>query len=103
MPYSDRIVRGAGTNPPHRVLTAAGDRDDAATLARLGSALFTMASAAQQAQREANDLLDELRTAARAAAAGDGSPASMAPLRHVLAKHGWLPPRDATPLQVLAG
>jgi hypothetical protein len=45
MPYSDRIVRVAGTDPPYRALTAAGDRDDAATLARLGSALFTMASA----------------------------------------------------------
>jgi hypothetical protein len=31
MPYSDRIVRVVRTDPPYRALTAAGDRDDAAT------------------------------------------------------------------------
>lgn len=72
------------------------------TLARLGWDLFTMASAAQQAHCEAVGLLAELRAAARAATAGEGSPASLALLRHVLARHGWLPPPDATPLQVLA-
>jgi len=83
-------------------LIDADDQGDVATLARLGWILFTTASAAQQAHHEAADRLNELRTAARAAIAGDGSPASLALLRHVLAKHGWLPPLDATPLQVLA-
>jgi hypothetical protein len=86
----------------YQALMDADDRADPETLARLGWTLFTMASAAQQAHREAAGLLGELSTAARAAIAGDGSPASLAPLRHVLARRGWLPPRDATPLQVLA-
>lgn len=86
----------------YRTLIDADDRGDATALARLGWALFTKASAAQHAHREAIGLLTELRTAARTATAGDGSPASLAPLRHVLAIHGWLPPRDATQLQVLA-
>jgi hypothetical protein len=83
-------------------LIEADDRGDAVALARLGWVLFAMADTTQQAHREAVDLLAELRAGARAAAAGDGSPASLALLRHVLAKHGWLPPPDKTPLQVLA-
>jgi hypothetical protein len=47
-------------------------------------------------------LLSELCAAARATVAGQGSPASLALLREVLAKHGWLPPPGATPLQMLA-
>jgi hypothetical protein len=86
----------------YRTLIDADDRGDAAALARLGWILFTMACGVHQAHREAISLLDELRAAARATAAGQGSPASLAILRHVLARHGWLPPRDATPLQVLA-
>lgn len=86
----------------YRALIDADDRGDAVALARLGWALFTMASTAQQAHREAVDVLHELRTAARAATVGGGSPASLAPLRHVLARRGWLPPCGATPLQVLA-
>ena len=86
----------------YRAIMEADDRGDAITLAWLGWALFTMASTAEEAHREALGLLGELRTAARAATAGHGSPASMAPLRHVLARHGWLPPHDATPLQALA-
>jgi hypothetical protein len=86
----------------YRVLLDADDRGDTVQLARLGWTLFTMASAAQQAHCDAVDLLGELRTAARAAIAGEGSPAALALLRHVLARHGWLPPRDATPLQILA-
>jgi hypothetical protein len=83
-------------------LIDADDRGDATALARLGWALFIMAGTAQQAQRETADLVHDLLTAARAATAGDGSPASLAPLRHVLARHGCLPPRGTTPLQVLA-
>lgn len=86
----------------YQALMEADDRGDAVTLARLGWALFTMASTAEQAFQEALGPLGELRTAARAATAGHGSPASIAPLRHVLARHGWLPPHDATPLQALA-
>ncbi len=86
----------------YKALISADDRGDAEALARLGWVLFTLASAAHQGHREAVGLLGELRTAARAATASDGSPASLALLRHVLAKHGWLPPPDATPLQVLA-
>jgi hypothetical protein len=86
----------------YQSLMDADDRGDPEALARLGWNLFTMANAAQQARRESADLLGELRTAARAAIAGEGSPASLAPLRDVLARRGWLPPRDATPLQVLA-
>ncbi len=86
----------------YQALMDADDRGDPEALARLGWVLFTMASGAQQAHRETAGLLRELRTAARAVIAGDGSPASMAPLRHVLTRRGWLPPRDATPLQVLA-
>jgi hypothetical protein len=86
----------------YQALMDADDRGDPEALARLGWVLFTMASMAQQARREAAGPLRELRTAARAVIAGDGCPASLAPLRHVLASRGWLPPRDATPLQVLA-
>lgn len=83
-------------------LIEADDRGDALTLARLAWVLFAMAETAQEAHCDAVGLLAELRAAAGAVAAGDGSPASLALLRHVLAKHGWLPPPDATPLQVLA-
>lgn len=83
-------------------LIDADDRGDATALARLGWALFIMAGTAQQAQREAADLVQDLLTAASAATAGEGSPASLAPLRHLLARHGWLPPHGATPLQILA-
>ncbi len=86
----------------YQALMDADDRGDPEALARLGWVLLTMASVAQQAHRESAGLLGELRTASRAVIAGEGSPASLAPLRHVLARRGWLPPRDATPLQVLA-
>lgn len=86
----------------YQALMDADDRGDPEALARLGWVLFSMASVAQQAHRESAGLLGELRTAARAVIAGEGSPASLAPLRHILASHGWLPPRGATPLQVLA-
>jgi hypothetical protein len=89
--------------PLYRILIEADDRGDAATLARVGWILFATASKAQQTQREALVLLMELRAAAGAVSAGDGSRASLALLRHVLSKHGWLPPPHATPLQVLAG
>jgi hypothetical protein len=69
-------------------LIEADDRGDAITLARLGWTLFIMAGTAQQAHREAVDRLDDLLTAARAATAGEGSPASLAPLHHALIKHG---------------
>jgi len=83
-------------------LMEADDQNDAGALARIGWILFAMASTAQQAQCETAGLLSELRAAARATAAGEGSPASLALLRHVLGKHGWLPPAGATPLQMLA-
>jgi hypothetical protein len=84
------------------LLVEADDQGDAATLGQLGWILFAMASTAQQAYRDTADLLNELRAASRAAVAGDGSPASLALLRHVLARHAWLPPPDATPLQALS-
>jgi hypothetical protein len=84
------------------VLLEADDREDAATLAWLGWILFAIASKAQHAQREALVLLTELRAAASAVSAGEGNRASLALLRHVLSKHGWLPPPNATPLQALA-
>jgi hypothetical protein len=84
------------------VLVEADDRGDAQALARLGWVLFEIASTAQQAHLKAAMLLDELRVAARVATAGEGGQASLAMLRAVLARHGWLPPKDATPLQVLA-
>ena len=116
MPRSDRAVRAdwgdsetqnVTASPDellelYRMLLDADDRGEVAELARLGWTLFTIASSAQQAHREAVELLVELKTAARAAIAGEGSPAALALLRHVLARHGWLPPRDATPLQILA-
>ncbi len=83
-------------------LIDADDRGDAMALARLGWALFIMAGTAQQAERETAGLVHDLLTAARAATAGDGSPASLAPLRHLLARHGGLPSHGTTPLQVLA-
>lgn len=86
----------------YRALLDADDQSDAQALASLGWQLFALASAAQQANREAAGLLDELCAGARAAVAGSGSPASLALLSHVLAKHGWLPKPGATPLQVLA-
>jgi hypothetical protein len=83
-------------------LMDADDRRDAQALARLGWALFEMASRAQIAHRETVAMLDDVCIAARVATAGRGSPASLALLRAVLARHGRLPPGDATPLQVLA-
>lgn len=88
--------------PLHQELIEAEHRSDAMTLARLGWILFGIADQAQQTQREAVVQLTELHAAARAVSAGEGSRASLALLRHVLSKHGWLPPPDATPLQVLA-
>jgi hypothetical protein len=111
MPSSDRVAQAdheaaSATQEElselYRALLDADNRGDTVALARLGWELFTMTSAAQQAHHDAVGLLGELRTAARAAMAGAGSTASLAPLRSVLARHGWLPPRDATPLQVLA-
>jgi hypothetical protein len=86
----------------YRELIDADNRSDPAALARVGWQLFSMICVAQQAHSEAHGLLSELRSAARAAIAGQGSPGSLALLRDVLARHGWLPPAGATPLQVLA-
>jgi hypothetical protein len=103
-----RLARPVTAPPPRNLfpiygeLMDADERGDAVALAGLGWTLFAMASADRQAHHEAADLLNELRTAARAAIAGAGSPASLALLQHVLAKHGWLPPPDATPLQMVA-
>ncbi len=83
-------------------LMEADDRGDAPALARLAWELFAVASAAEQATTEALAALTELATAARTTAAASGSAASLAVLRAVLAKRGWLPPRDLSPLQVLA-
>ena len=108
MRADDRAAPGAVSELPmdlfalYGELIDADDQGDAPALARLGWNLFALVSAAEQAHHAASDRLNELRTAARATAAGDGSPASLALLRHVLARHGWLPPPDATPLQVLA-
>jgi hypothetical protein len=86
----------------YSTLVDADDQGDTQALARLGWVLFTMVSEAQEACDEAVGLLTELRTATCAAVAGEGSPAALGLLREVLAKHGWLPPPNATPLQVLA-
>ena len=83
-------------------LIEADDQGDPLALARLGWALFAIAVEAQYAHCEALGMLDEVRAAAAAVSAGSASPGSLALLRHVLAKHGWLPPPSATPLQVLA-
>ena len=58
----------------------------------LGWVLFSEASTAQDAHHEAVGLLTELRAAACAVIAGEGSPASLSLLRKVLATRGWLPP-----------
>jgi hypothetical protein len=86
----------------YSALVDADDQNDTQTLARLGWVLFSQASAAQDAHHETLGLLTELRTAACAVVAGEGSPASLGLLREVLAARGWLPPPSATPLQVLA-
>lgn len=86
----------------YSALVDADDQEDTQALARLGWVLFTMVSEVQEAHHEAVRVLTELRTAACAVVAGESSPASLGLLREVLAKHGWLPPPDATPLQVLA-
>jgi len=86
----------------YAALVDADERADTQVLARVGWGLYAAGSAAQHAHREAVALLYELRAAACAVAAGDGSTGSLALLRHVLAAHGWLPPANATPLQVLA-
>jgi hypothetical protein len=101
------LSRLAATTPDdlsalYRTLVDADDRQDALALARLGWVLFTVASTAQQAHRKTAGLLAELQAAASAAYAGAGSPASLELLRHVLAKHGWLPEPGMTPLQVFA-
>jgi hypothetical protein len=59
--------------PLYLDLIEADDRSDATKLARLGWILFAIASKAQQAQREAVVLLMELRAAAGAVSAGEGS------------------------------
>jgi hypothetical protein len=86
----------------YSALVDADEQGNTQALARLGWVLFTMVSTAQEARYEAVGMLTELRGAARVVVAGAGSPASLGLLRNVLAKHGWLPPPDATPLQVLA-
>lgn len=83
-------------------LMDADDGDDARALAKVAWGLFALTSEVCGAHHEAIAMLDELCTAARAATAGKGCPASLAVLRAVLAKRGWLPPPSATPLQVLA-
>lgn len=88
--------------PLYQALIEADDRGDAVALARVGWNLFAIASKAQQARRESHVLLMELRAAAGAVSAGEGSHASLALLRHMLSKHGWMPAPNATPLQVLA-
>lgn len=101
-PDQSATVTPGDSSALYRALIDADDRSDVVMLARLGWILFTIATSAQQAHRETVGLLAELRAAASAACAGEGTPASLALLRHVLAKHGWLPQRGATPLQVLA-
>lgn len=86
----------------YSTLVDADDQEDTQALARLGWVLFTMVSEAQEACHEADGLLTELRAATCVAVADEGSPASVGLLREVLAKHGWLPPPNATPLQALA-
>jgi hypothetical protein len=83
-------------------LMEADDHSDVPSLVRLGWHSFSMICSAQYAHSEAVGMLSELCAAARATVAGQGSPASLALLRAVLAKHGWLPPPGATPLQVIA-
>jgi hypothetical protein len=86
----------------YSTLVDADEQGNTQALARLGWVLFTMVSTAQEARYDAVGLLTELQAAACAVVAGQGSPASLGLLRNVLAKHGWLPAPDATPLQVLA-
>lgn len=86
----------------YSALVDADDQGDTQALARLGWVLFTKAGTAQEAHHEAVGLLAELRAAACAVVADEGSPASLGLLRAVLAKRGWLPPPGATPLQALA-
>ena len=86
----------------YSALVDADDQGDTQALARLGWALFTKAGMAHEAHHDAVGLLTELRSVAGAVVAGKGSPASLGLLRDVLAKRGWLPPPNATPLQVLA-
>jgi hypothetical protein len=104
----NRAAPGCGEAPDklsalYPVLLEADDRGDVQALARLGWALFEIASTAEHAHLKATTLLHELCVAARVATAGRGGQASLALLRSVLARHGWLPPDGATPLQVLAG
>lgn len=101
-PSESAAVTPSDLSALYGALIDADDRSDVVMLARLGWALFTIAGSAQQVHHETAGLLTELRAAASAACAGEGTPASLAPLRHVLARHGWLPRRGATPLQVLA-
>jgi hypothetical protein len=86
----------------YRALVDADDLNDTVALACIGWQFYSMACAAHQARSEAAGLLGELCAAARAAVAGHGSPASLALLREVLARHGWLPEPGATPLQMIA-
>lgn len=96
------IPRAPDTVALYCALVEADERGDAPGLARLAWVLFALASNAEEVNGSVLTVLTELTTAARVAIAGDGSVASLALLRHVLAKRGWLPPRDASPLQVLA-
>lgn len=96
VPFTERLVM------LYPALVRADDRADSQGLAALGWELFEIASMAQQAHCEAAAKLDDLRVAARVVTAGQGSPGSLALLRAVLARYGWLPMAETTPLQVLA-
>jgi len=85
----------------YSALVDSDDRGDTQALARLAWVLFAKARMDHDVHDETVGLLTEMRTAARAVIAGEGSPASLGLLRDVLARRGWLPPPDATPLQVL--
>jgi hypothetical protein len=98
--YADRA--GHEDAELYYALLSADDEEDTAALARLGWILIGAAAESRQAEHEMAALLGELRAAAGAALAGAGSPASLALLRHVLAKQASLPPADNTPLQVVA-
>ena len=83
-------------------LFEADERGDAVALARVGWRLLAIITEVQEAEREAAAVLNTLRSAACAAIAGQGSAASLALLRHVLAGQGWLPSPGVTPLQAVA-
>jgi hypothetical protein len=88
----------------YAVLSDADADRDAEALADAAWRLYAETAQAQAEAGQARAALAQLATAARAAiaAAADGATDPLAPMRHVLNGHSWLPMPGASVAQLLA-